>query len=232
MTSAGWREVWDQWPRRHAAGDHLRQVAKTVNGVVIDAGQVEAMTAEVTRRLRLAPSDVLLDLCCGNGLLTARLAARCGRVVGVDFSAPLLEVARRDHRPGNVSYQHASVLDLDRLPLSPGSFTKVLFYDALQHFSAVEFRRLLALLVPLLAEERLVLVGGVPYRPYRHRWLDTPARQSRYWARRLTGRDRFGTWWRHDDVARACTAVGLQCARHDQPPGLYNARFRVDFTAW
>ncbi len=95
-----------------------------------------------------------------------------------------------------------------------------------------EFRRLLALVVPLLAKDRLLLIGGVPYRPYRHRWLDTPAKQSRYWTRRLTGRDRLGTWWRHDEVAMALAAVGLQCARHDQPPDLYNALFRVDFTAW
>ena len=165
MTSARWRAVWDEWPRRFTAGDHLRQVAKTVGGVAVDAAQVQAMTDDVASRLCLGPADVLLDLCCGNGLLTVRLASRCRHVVGVDFSAPLLEVARRDHQTANVSYVHASVLDLDRLSMPPGSFTKVLLYDALQHFTASEFRRLLAHIVPLLADDRLVLLGGVPYRP-------------------------------------------------------------------
>jgi SAM-dependent methyltransferase len=233
MTSAEWRILWDEWPRRFAADDHLRQVAKTVDGVVIGAGQVQLIVDDIAGRLELGAADTLLDLCCGNGVITSRLATVCRQVVGVDFSAPLLAVARRDYAPANVSYVHGSVLELDRMALPPGAFTKVLVYDALQHFTPAELRRVLAATVPLMPSgRRRLLLGGAPYQPYRRRWLDTPAKVLGYWHRRLAGRDLLGTWWRDEDVAGACAAVGLQCARRDQAPHLYNAAFRVDFTAW
>ncbi|HVS48680.1 MAG TPA: bifunctional demethylmenaquinone methyltransferase/2-methoxy-6-polyprenyl-1,4-benzoquinol methylase UbiE [Candidatus Dormibacteraeota bacterium] len=54
-------------------------------------------TARVTR---LAPGGSALDVACGSGKLTAelaRIAGSGGRVVGLDFSPRMLEVARRDH---------------------------------------------------------------------------------------------------------------------------------------
>lgn len=55
----------------------------------------------------------LLDLCCGTGASTRMLARRVpnGSVVGVDFSEPMLAVARR-HPMRNISYQQADVLQL------------------------------------------------------------------------------------------------------------------------
>src|SRR5207249_8940740 len=42
----------------------------------------------------LKPGDTALDLCCGTGDVTQQLA-RCGaRVVGIDFNAAMLGVAR------------------------------------------------------------------------------------------------------------------------------------------
>jgi demethylmenaquinone methyltransferase/2-methoxy-6-polyprenyl-1,4-benzoquinol methylase len=70
--------------------------------------------------LPAAADGRLLDLCCGTGALTRDLAAKVprGEVVGVDFSEPMLAVARR--RPiGNVSYRQCDVL---QLPFENASF--------------------------------------------------------------------------------------------------------------
>ncbi|MFJ5774034.1 class I SAM-dependent methyltransferase [Streptomyces sp. NPDC093094] len=54
---------------------------------------LEAMTAALRRT---GAHDDGLDLCCGTGAGTAALAGVCGRsVTGVDFSAGMLDVARR-----------------------------------------------------------------------------------------------------------------------------------------
>lgn len=43
----------------------------------------------------LRPGDAALDVCCGTGDIAQGLARRGGEVVGLDFSEPMLEVARR-----------------------------------------------------------------------------------------------------------------------------------------
>ncbi|MEO7838726.1 MAG: class I SAM-dependent methyltransferase [Anaerolineales bacterium] len=56
----------------------------------------------------------LLDLACGHGRLTRELARRGARVVGVDISAALLEVARAREmeHPLHISYIHADAAAL------------------------------------------------------------------------------------------------------------------------
>jgi len=61
-----------------------------------------------------------LDVACGSGKLTARLArlsGRTGRVVGLDFSLQMLEVARREH-PG-LEFIEGDALNL---PFETGMF--------------------------------------------------------------------------------------------------------------
>jgi ubiquinone/menaquinone biosynthesis C-methylase UbiE len=73
---------------------------------------------------RIAPSDRVLDIGCGNGqssLDAARLASR-GHVLGVDLSAPMLEIARRRataEKVANVDFLHA---DAQIHPFEPASF--------------------------------------------------------------------------------------------------------------
>lgn len=64
--------------------------------------------------LTAGPDGALLDLCCGTGGLT-RAAARAvpnGRVIGVDFTPQMLELARAHTRETNVEYREADVLHL------------------------------------------------------------------------------------------------------------------------
>jgi ubiquinone/menaquinone biosynthesis C-methylase UbiE len=53
--------------------------------------------ASVDRILELAspsPDMVALDVGCGTGALALKLAPRCKRVIGVDISSKMLEIAR------------------------------------------------------------------------------------------------------------------------------------------
>jgi len=92
----------------------------------------------------------VLDLACGTGIVTSRLASRLGRgrVTGVDLSEDMLAVARDLPLPGEVEVRwlcnDACALDLD-----DGSFDLVLCQQGFQFFpdkpaAAREMRRLLA----------------------------------------------------------------------------------------
>jgi SAM-dependent methyltransferase len=69
------------------------------------------MRRELYRRARLAVRESVLDLGCGDGLITREMAGVCrGRVVGVDVDPAMIAEARRGQ--GIVEYIEASARDL------------------------------------------------------------------------------------------------------------------------
>jgi demethylmenaquinone methyltransferase/2-methoxy-6-polyprenyl-1,4-benzoquinol methylase len=69
---------------------------------VLSGGTDAGWRRRAARATGLVSGGSALDVACGSGKLTARLAQIAGargRVVGLDFSPKMLEVARRDH-PG------------------------------------------------------------------------------------------------------------------------------------
>jgi demethylmenaquinone methyltransferase/2-methoxy-6-polyprenyl-1,4-benzoquinol methylase len=78
--------------------DRIARRYDTVN-TVLSAGTDAGWRRRAARETGLQPGGSALDVACGSGKLTAELAklARGGRVVGLDFSPQMLEVARRQH---------------------------------------------------------------------------------------------------------------------------------------
>jgi demethylmenaquinone methyltransferase / 2-methoxy-6-polyprenyl-1,4-benzoquinol methylase len=78
--------------------DRIARRYDTVN-TVLSGGSDAGWRRRAARETGLQPGGSALDVACGSGKLTAELAklARGGRVVGLDFSPQMLEVARRRH---------------------------------------------------------------------------------------------------------------------------------------
>ena len=66
------------------------------------------------------PGDRVLDACCGTGDLAVEAERRGGRVVGLDFSAPMLQRARR--KSGAIEWIQGDAL---ALPFADGEFDAV-----------------------------------------------------------------------------------------------------------
>jgi SAM-dependent methyltransferase len=82
----------------------------------------------------------VLDLCCGTGLLAAELTSRGHRVVGVDVSAPMLELARERLGPGADLRQAA----LPALPVEGMFDAAVSTFDGLNYLTPSDLRLTLA----------------------------------------------------------------------------------------
>ncbi|CAF9933356.1 MAG: hypothetical protein HETSPECPRED_008622 [Heterodermia speciosa] len=61
------------------------------------ASFVPELASKVVGWLDPHPEDTILDLGCGDGLLTAKIKGRCASVTGFDSSSNLLEAARRNY---------------------------------------------------------------------------------------------------------------------------------------
>jgi SAM-dependent methyltransferase len=71
----------------------------------------DAIVEAVARRID-PPVEAVVDLCCGTGAALPFLRPRCRRLVGVDFSRGMLDVAQARGIDG-LELVHADVLELD-----------------------------------------------------------------------------------------------------------------------
>lgn len=113
-------------------------------------------------RTRLPGGRRAVDLGCGDGLHTVRLAQRYEQVVGVDVSAGLLAIAAARPHPGNVRFELRDVLDLT--PQRDGRFDAVVSVNTLHHVGPLDVvlphvRRLVAPAGRLVVAD-IVDVGG------------------------------------------------------------------------
>ncbi|MEO8166257.1 MAG: class I SAM-dependent methyltransferase [Betaproteobacteria bacterium] len=208
-----WKEYWTTQPRSVAETEFARQVGHTIGGRPYSDEQFEPMTAGLIALLDLRSTDVLLDLCCGNGLLTSRLATGCRHVIGVDFSPVLLDVARKYHQPANVEFHESDVLSLSGLPAgSTATVTRVLMHAALQHFHQRDFPALIARVVQRCPRAATIVFGCVPDRAQRWQFYNTLARRFSYVKSVLQRNSALGQWWSREYITTVCRQYGLQCA--------------------
>ena len=81
----------------------------------------------------LHPDDVMLDVCCGNGVLTLDFAPHVAQVIGLDLTPAMLEQARLAQRAkgiGNVTWIEG---DINALPFADNGFSLVTCSSAFHH---------------------------------------------------------------------------------------------------
>jgi len=207
--------------------DFRVQVCHTHHGKPVSEQQFALMVADLKTALGLAPGDRVLDLCCGNGLITRDLAAEARSVVGVDFSAALLDVARTHHQPKNTTYYHLDALALDRLAaLEPEPFDKVVMHGALQHFRHDQLAPLLHGILARCAPEATVLLSYLPDLARRGKFYNTPRRKLAWAWGRLRGLELMGSWWSLRQIAAVAEAQGRRAEAVALDPGLQTAHYR------
>jgi len=209
--------------------EHLVQVGHTINGKAISDIQFLAMVEQIEKMLDLQPSDNLLDLCCGNGLITHKLSEKCHKILGVDFSISLIDIARKDKASPNITYATGNVKELASIfqePIEP--FTKVLMYAALQHFTLEEFKIILKSLVTITTNSPVLVFGFFPDKQKKWEFYNTPRRKWDHFIRVLNGRELITTWWKKNDLRDIAEQYGFECQFESMPTKLEQLDYRLN----
>lgn len=224
-----WREYWEEFPRRFGEDEFCRQVGRTAHGgKPTPEPELGVVVSQVADRLALEPGDRLLDLCCGNGLLTARLGELCAAVVGVDFSAPMIDVAREHHASDTVRYVEGSVLDITPEVVGAADFDKVTMFESLQYFRPEQLTDMLRGTLSVCAARARIVFSGVLDADRLWNFFDTPERRANYEQQQREGKEIMGHWWDRRDIERAAAELGIRCHVSDQDPTLNTAHYRFD----
>lgn len=223
-----WKDYFTQRPTLFNETEFLKQVHKTVSGQPITAAQFNAQISDIKNALEINNNDFVLDMCCGNGIITIEISKECHSIVGVDFSEPLINIAKKYNNPDNTSYYCMSVLDIELTEIIKEPFTKIYMYEALQHFSKDDFQKIMKLIREISTPDALTFFGGIPDEDKIWDFYDTPERRQEYELRKSNNQDPIGTWWKKEDFMNTCLQNRFECEVLNQNPELHSAHYRFD----
>lgn len=223
-----WKSFWNEFPVKFMETDFLKQVEKTVGGKPISPVQFEAIISDIHNALGTQKDDVVLDICCGNGVITAIMSKACKSIVGVDYSEPLIKIAQKYNKPENASYFQRSVLELDSKKLPNTPFTKIYMYEALQHFNEDDFPKILNLIKEVADPNMVIFIGSIPDVDKLWDFYDTDERRKDYMIRKSKNQEAIGTWWKQKHIVDMSLQNGFECEILLQSQVLHTAHYRFD----
>lgn len=217
---------YQEFPKTCAPDDFWGQVRRTVNGKPVGEEQIAMIVEAVCNGLELELSDLLIDLCCGNGALSTRIFARCAGGTGVDFSAVLIDVARHNfHQPGREVYL---LEDVDRFVAqcgAPDRFTRALCYGSFQYLPGATAHSVLRGLRTRFTGLQRVFLGNLPDRERIGRFFgDVPVPDG---VADDPGSP-VGIWRSQAQFARLAQVTGWQVHFRQMPSDYYAAHYRYD----
>jgi SAM-dependent methyltransferase len=219
-----WQSFWSSYRASTAAkeDDLFVQVGKTLNGQPIPQPIFRRMVEGIGRKLELKNGQFLLDLCCGNGLITFELARRVSNITAVDFTRHLIESACAFKAAPNIDYVCDDVLrPIAELVGGTRTPDVVLMNDSLAYFHPCGLATLLRNIMN--ARQSLpfrFLVTGIPDHARKQNFYNTPERMARHVQNETAGsvvNDGMGRWWHGDEIRDICAELGLAVDIEAQP---------------
>ena len=129
---------------------------------------------DVVQKLRLEPANRLLEIGCGPGLLLIPLTLMCQESTGIDHPEVIEKLHSRFSDP-KLSTLSGNFLDID----IEGEFDRILIYSVVNCLgSREEVAEFIGKAVGLLAPGGRLLIGDVPNKDVKDRFLRSPAGQS------------------------------------------------------
>jgi cyclopropane fatty-acyl-phospholipid synthase-like methyltransferase len=223
-----WIAFWQQ------QGKHpqpLDQVGRLGGTFVQQDDFLKAYAVYIAELLQLNNEDVLLDVCCGNGLLTRHLAPYCKQVVGVDFSEKHISYARGHFASSNLVFYCGNALELsDMEELSSYTFTKSTLCFSFQYFESIEQGlNVLIQQCKLLPPKATILLTDIPDSDRWFRYYNTPLKMLRLFKQMVLQRNDMGKFWSERELGYICEKLNVKGFKLNQPSTFPYANYRMDY---
>ena len=125
----------------------------------------DIIIGDILSKIPLAKDDVVLDVGCGTGLLTTRLARKCRHIYAVDPAGRAVARFREkclEEKIHNIEIHEGMATDL---PFADQSFNKVIMYAVLHYLeNEKQIERCIRELIRVCKINGHILVGEIPER--------------------------------------------------------------------
>ena len=183
----------------------------------------------IMRVLDIKPSDTVLDVCCGNGIITQQIAKKCDSIVGVDQSENLLYVAKGDYKEMNCLYINCSALEMNQF-VKQHSFDKIYLQFSLQYFDKRnEGQKVITEMLKCLKPKGKIFIGDITDYKRKHKLYDTLLKKAFYYKQMLQGKSGMGKFWKEEELNTICKTLGVKGTYLEQANELPYAHYRFDY---
>ncbi len=210
----------------------LEQVGHTENGRAISDSELSILLAELRAFLDLKEEDRLLDLGCGNGVISEKLSHHCFELYGVDMSERMIETAINLNKGDKCKFFKSDILKLNTDEFNQVNFTKVLMFGVLQHLKHTDISALFNQLLPICTNQARFLIGFIPNIDKKNEYYNSVYKKVKYQYYKLMGRDLMGTWWSKSEIKEQLRMLGLDCTFIDVDKGRYGYPYRFHVIIW
>ncbi len=224
MKDESWKKTWKQHVEK-AGKDPFSQVGRTLNSQPMSNSMFLKIADHFIEHMELDTNHVVLDFCCGNGLLSNEIAKRCKQVVGVDFSEKLIaDLEFRESK--NIIGVIADALEIS---FKPNSFHRVVFAAALQHFTEPQAVHLFRKMFKWLKPGGILLVTDITDSQRMWNFYNNKERRNDYFKCTADESSILGTWFDRKWLVHLANHVGFDHAEDiDQPEDYWYTHYRFD----
>ena len=193
----------------------------------------EIIAADIVEKMHFRHEDIVLDICCGNGILTTFIAKSCKEIHGVDHSEILIRSAQKLKTEEKVSNFRLHLQDVFQIEKKFGKnyFDKSYCYFSFQYFNKKKRTDLLKQLSHVTKKDGLIFLGDMPDADRMKNYYKSPQKFYREKISRfikLKEGECFLGWWIHpQEILDWCTKNNLSASILPQV-NLPHAHYRFD----
>jgi ubiquinone/menaquinone biosynthesis C-methylase UbiE len=218
-----WQNIWNK--NKSGNKNCHCMVHRTKHNKPISDGDWNKTLDFILSNFKVNKTDTVLDVCCGNGLLSTPLSKRCKKVIAVDFSSHLLADLKKMDVP-NINIILKDVLKLD---FPKKSLSKIICNFSLQYFNNREVLLLLKYFFDWLIPKGVCYIGDIPDLSKIWNFFNTPEYEKMYFESILNDKKIIGNWFLKDFLINASHHLGFSKINIiEQPKFMFNSHYRFD----
>lgn len=218
-----WKIFWNQ---RAADSNEFRQVARIVHGKEQTDSLLEKIANNIISQLDLNSEDNLLDLCCGNGLLTNILAKHCKAIDAVDLSNLQIREAQKKFNSGKIHFIHSDALTYS----SAKKYDKILLYFSFQYFDTFEKgEKLLENIIRMSHPDTIILLGDIPDKNKINIFYPKITDRLKYYFKNFFLNSDMGKFWSQEELDSICKKLKVKGRYIAQESWQPYSHYRYDY---
>ena len=226
MNKLNWKEFWNN---QGLADNPYRQVARIGGNAEQNEALLEKIVEHIVDVLELKKEDVLLDVCCGNGLLTAQLAKHCKKIIGIDFSETLINEAKKNYP--EIEFICEDAMNIQHTSTSAHQhINKINLYFSFQYFETLnDGKKVIENLLKLLSPEGKLFLGDIPDKSSFFKYYNSPRKIISFIKQLLQNKNLMGKFWSEKELQLICKQLAVKGKKLNQPKHLPYSHYRMDY---
>lgn len=220
---------WEQfWNSRGAYEDAARQVGRLHGKQTLSLDVLATSVAHLIEMGDINTQHDLLDICCGNGMITNLIAKHCNNIVGIDFAESLLQHGKAAY-PQIEFYQENVLKPFTKIP-STLKFHRIICCFSFQYFETFEQGlTVINNLLPYLHPQGKIVLTDIPNRKHFFNYYNSFSRLFHLAMQMARNKNDMGKFWSEEELNLIAKKVGLYGKKIEQPKHLPYAAYRMDY---